>query len=150
MRQAALQGPAGLTVRTESATWGVTGAIRHEVRAVLLQPVSGLIVTHAAGPAGSTWTLEARDLPSGPLLDVRRLGRPPLEGGTVRGSAHLTMSAAVAAFDLDLSARSARLPALTGDASEPQSLGEPTDLALRAIGSWRRTEGALDVPRWSA
>jgi Transglycosylase len=66
----------------------------------------------------------------------------------MRGTLALRTSAGVADFDLDLAARSARLPALGGDGSEHQALGEPTEVGARIAGSWRRPEGVLDVPRW--
>src|SRR5262245_33152769 len=86
----------------------------------------------------------------GRLLDVRRFDRPLLEAGTMRGTLALRTSAGVADFDLDLAARSARLPALAGDGPEHQVLGEPTQVDARIAGSWKRSEGVLDIPRWSA
>jgi len=145
---AVLHGPAGLTVAAESTTWDVLGVAHDALRVALRQPQAGLILSRIAGPDGSAWALEAQDLPVGRLLDVRRFDRPLLDGGTIRGSLTLTTSAGVERFDLDMAARSARLPALAGDGSEHQELGEPTDLAVQAAGSWRQTEGALDVPRW--
>ncbi len=150
VRHAVLHGPAGLTVAAESTTWDVVGAARDALRVALGQPQAGLVLSRTAGPHGSTWALEAKDLAMGRLLDVRRFGRPLLDGGTIRGSLTLRTSAGVARFDLDVAARSARLPALAGDGSEHQALGEPTELAVQVAGSWRRAEGALDVPRWRA
>jgi len=147
---AVLRGPAGLTVAAESTTWDVFGVAHDALRVALRQPQAGLILSRIAGPDGSAWALEAQDLPVGRLLDVRRFDRPLLDGGTMRGSLTLRTSAGVDSFDLDMTARSARLPALAGDGSEHQELGEPTDLAVQAAGSWRQTEGALDVPRWRA
>src|SRR5207249_8035593 len=95
-------------------------------------------------------SLEAQDLPMGRLLDVRRYDRPLLDGGTIRGSLTLRTSAGVDSFDLDMAARSARLPALAGDGSEHQALGQPAELAVQVTGSWRPAEGVLEVPRWRA
>ncbi len=150
VKHAVLRGPAGLTVAAESTTWDVVGAARDDLRVTLGQPQAGLLWSRTAGPDGSTWAAEAKDLPIGRLLDVRRFGRPLLDGGTIRGTLTLKMSAGVARFDLDLAARSARLPALAGDGSEQQALGAPTALALQAAGFWTRSEGVLEVPRWSA
>ena len=147
---AVLHGPAGMTVAAESTTWDVVGTGRDGLRVALRRPQAGLVLSRTAGPDGSTWALEARDLPLGRLLDVRRFDRPLLDGGTMRGSLTLKTSASVDAFDLDMAARSARLPALAGDGSEHQELGEPTDLAVQVAGSWRPADGALEVPRWRA
>jgi hypothetical protein len=150
VRDAVLHGPAGLTVAAESTTWDVAGLTRDATRAVLREPQAGLVLSRSAGPHGSTWALEAEDLSMGRLLDVRRLGRPLLDGGTIRGSLTLRTSAGVDRFDLDVAGRAARLPALAGDGAEHQALGEPTELAVRVAGSWTRAEGALEVPRWRA
>ena len=150
VRHAVLHGPAGLTVAAESTTWDVAGVASDALRVELVQPQTGLVLRRTAGPHGSTWALEAKDLPLGRLLDVRRFNRSLLDGGTIRGSLTLSTSAGVARFDLDLAARSARLPALAGDGSEHQALGEPTELAVQVAGSWRQAEGSLDVPRWRA
>src|SRR2546425_2944962 len=147
---AVLHGPAGLTVAAESTTWDILGIAHDPLRIALGQPRAGLILSRAAGPDGSTWTLEARDLPMGRLLDVRRFDRPLLDGGTIRGSLTLRTSTDDDSFDLDMAARSARLPTLAGDGSEHQELGEPTDLAVQVAGSWRRAEDALEVPTWRA
>ncbi|HEV8701496.1 MAG TPA: transglycosylase domain-containing protein [Candidatus Polarisedimenticolia bacterium] len=147
---AILDGPAGLTVAAESTTWDIVGFARDDLRVTLGQPQAGLVLTRTADPEESTWALEARDLPMGRLLDVRRLNRPLLDGGTIRGSMTLRTSGGVARFDLKMAARSARLPALAGDGSERQALGEPTELDMQVAGSWRRADGALEIPRWSA
>ena len=147
---AGLQGPAGLMVAAESTTWDVVGVTHDPLRVALRQPQAGLILSRTADPDGSAWVIEAHDLPLGRLLDVRRFDRPLLDGGTIRGSLTLSTSAGVDSFDLDMAARSARLPALAGDGSEHQELGEPTELAVQVAGSWSRAEGALEVPRWRA
>ncbi len=149
-RHAVLHGPAGLTVAAEFTTWDVAGLVRDALRVALVRPQAGLVLSRTAGPHGGTWAVEATDLPVGRLLDVRRFDRPLLDGGTIRGSLTLISSAGDTRFDLELAARSARLPALAGDGSEQQALGEPTELTVQVGGSWRRAEGALDVPRWRA
>jgi len=92
--------------------------------------------------------LTATDVPMAQLAEVRRLGRPLLDLGTLGGSLRLTTSARATSFDLAVVARSARPPALAGDGPEPEALGEPTDLAIQVAGSWSRAEDVLDVPRW--
>jgi hypothetical protein len=149
-RGAVLRGPAGLTVAAGSTTWDLVGLARDDVRVTLREPREGLVLSRTVGPGGSAWAVEARDLPLGRLLDVRRLDQPLLDGGTIRGSLGLRAAAGVVAFDLDLAARSARLPALAAGGSEHQALGEPTELSVQIDGSWRRSEGALDIPRWRA
>ena len=148
--RAVLEGPAGLTVAAESTTWDVVGGASDDLHVVLGRPGAGLDVRRTAGPGGSAWSFEASDLPMGRLLDVRRFDRPLLDGGTIRGSVTLRSSAGVAGFDLDLGARSARLPALSGEGPEQQALGEPTRVTVRIAGSWKRSEGLLEVPHWSA
>ncbi len=150
VRHAILQGPAGLTVAAESTTWDVVGHARDDLRLVLRRPRSGLALSRTVGPDGSIWALEAKDLPLGRLLDVRQFDRPLLDSGTMRASLALEVSAELVGFDLDVAVRSARLPALAGDGPERPAFGEPTELAVRVAGSWRRSEGALDIPRWSA
>jgi Transglycosylase len=150
VRDVVLQGPAGLTATVPSMTWDVSGRAGGGFSAVLRQPQPGLVLSRAKGDPGTTWSITATDLPAGRLVDVRRGDRPFVDAGTVRGSLTLMTSDAAATFDLDLTTRSARLPALVDDASESETLGEPTDLAVKIAGAWRRTEGVLDVPRWSA
>ncbi|HYV86169.1 MAG TPA: transglycosylase domain-containing protein [Patescibacteria group bacterium] len=147
---AVAQGPAGLTVTTPSMTWDVTGLAGGGLRAVLIRPGTGLVLTRAGGDRKTTWSVTATDLPAGRLLDVRRGDRPFVDAGTVRGALTLTASDADATFDLDLTALAARLPALVDDATEPPALGEPTDLVVKVAGTWGRAAGLLDIPRWSA
>jgi hypothetical protein len=147
--QVVLHGPAGLTASAASTSWLVKDFSGANLRVALGEPEAGLVLSRKAGPDGSAWNVEARDLPMGRLLDVRRFDRPVLDGGTVRGSLALETSAGVVRFDLDLTARSARLPALSGDGTQ-QALGEPTELSAQVAGVWNRPEGALDIPHWSA
>ena len=150
VRHAVVQGPAGLTVTVPSMTWDVAGRTGGGFNAVLTRPGPGLVLSRARGAGGTTWTVAATDLPAGRLLEVRRDDRPFVDAGTVRGSLTLVTSDAAAAFDLDLTARAARLPALVDDATEPLALGEPTDVVVKVAGDWKRAEGLLDIPRWSA
>jgi Transglycosylase len=145
---AVLHGPGGLTVGLLSTTWDVVGIARDDLRVTLRRPQEGLVLSRSVAPNGRTWSIEANELPMGRLLDVRRFDRPLLDGGTMRGTLALQTSAGVADFDLDLAARSARLPALAGDGPEHQALGEPTEVGVQITGSWRRPEGVLDIPRW--
>ena len=150
VRHAVVQGPAGLSVTAPSMTWDVAGRPGGGFSAVLRRPAPGLVLSRARGAGGTTWTVSATDLPAGRLLEARRGDRPFVDAGTVRGSLTLLTSDAAAAFDLDLTARAARLPALVDDATEPPALGEPTDLVMKVAGDWKQAEGLLDIPRWSA
>src|SRR5437867_3957259 len=151
VKQAVLHGPAGLKVAAESTTWDVFGIAREDFRVALRKPQSALVLNRTAGPHNeSTWAVEAKDLAMDRLLDVRRFDQPLFESGTIRGSLTLRTSAEVVHFDLDLAARSTRLPALAGDASKHPALGQPTDLAVQIAGSWRRSEDVLDIPRLRA
>src|SRR5262245_60683482 len=145
---AVFHGPAGLTVAAESTAWDVAGVGHDPLSVTLGRPEAGLTLGRTAGSGETTWAIEARDLPMGRLLDVRRFDRPLLDGGTVRGSLTLRTSGGVDSFDLDMAARSARLPALAGDGPERRDLGAPTELVVRLAGSWERAAGTLDVPRW--
>ena len=148
--RAVLVGPAGLTIATGPTTWDVVDLARDQLRAALARPRSGLVLSRTVGPAGSLWTIDATDLPLGRLLEVRRLDRPLLDSGTIRGSLRLATSAEAVRFDLDVDSRSARLPALAEDRSGGRPLGDPTEVTVQVAGSWKRAEGVLDVPRWSA
>ncbi len=150
VKHAVLQGPAGLTVAAQSTTWDIVGLAGDDLRVTLRRPQPGLILRRSVLPDGSTWTVDVKDLPADRLLDVRQFDRPLLDSGTVRGSLTLKTSGDVVGFDLDLAALSARLPALGRDESEAPALGEPTKVAVQVAGAWRKAQGALDIPRWSA
>jgi transglycosylase-like protein len=151
VRHAVLEGPAGLNVTAQATTWDLLSMARGDFRVALWKPQPGLSLSRIVGSHDeSTWAVEARDLAMDGLLDVRRFSQPLLDSGTIRASMTLTKSSEKVQFDLDLSARSARLPALAGEGSKHPALGEPTDLTLRIAGLWRRREGSLDIPRWSA
>jgi hypothetical protein len=150
VRHAVVQGRAGLTATVPTMTWDVAGRPGGGLRAELIRPEPGLVLTRAEGDRGSSWSVTATDLPAGRLLDLRRDDRPFVDAGTVRGSLMLTFSDAAATFDLDLTARAARLPALGDDTSESQALGGPTDLVAKIAGTWGRRERVLEIPRWNA
>jgi hypothetical protein len=150
IEHALLQGPAGLTLAAASTTWDVSGISRDDFGIALNQPQAGLVLHRNSSGHGSTWGVEAKDLAVGSLVDVRRFDRPVLYGGIMSGSLTVETSADLLHFDIDWEARGARLPALAGEGSEPEDLGAPTALGVQAAGSWKRTEGALDIPRWSA
>jgi hypothetical protein len=150
VRQAIVQGPAGLSVAAESTGWNFAGLGRDGFRVVLAEPRSGLVLSRTAGPGETRWAIGAEELPVGRLFDVRRFGRPLLDTGTIHGSLTLRTSAERIDFAVVLAARSARLPALAGDGSDPPALGDPTQVTAKISGVWKRSEGAVDVPRFSA
>jgi transglycosylase-like protein len=149
--QAVLQGRAGFKATANSTTWDVLSTAREDFRIALRNPQSRLVLSRRVGPQDeTTWAAEVEDLAMDRLLDINRFDKTLLNSGTMSGFLALRTSAEVVHFDLDLAAHSARLPALAGDGSKQPALGEPTDLAVQAAGSWKRSEGALDIPRWSA
>jgi transglycosylase-like protein len=149
--QAVLQGRAGIKATAKSTTWDVLSIAREDFRIALRNPQSGLVLSRRIGPHDEAlWAVEAKDLAMDRLLDISRFDKTLLHSGTMSGLLTLRTPPEVVHFDLDLTARSARLPALAGDGSKQPTLGEPTDLAVQAAGSWKRSGGALDIPHLSA
>ena len=150
VEDAVLEGPAEITVASRSTTWDIDRRRGDELHFTLVQPQSGLAVSRTIAPHGTNWVVEAKDLPVGGLLDVRRQGRMLLDGGTMQGAVTLEKSAEALRFEFDVLTRDARLPSLAGRSPDGASLGEPTDLAVRGTGSWSNAAGSLQIPQWSA
>jgi hypothetical protein len=150
VKKAALLAPAGLSIAAESTAWDVRGAAGDDFALALVEPQTGLVLSRASAHDEVRWTVEAKDLPMGRLLDVRRYDQPLLDGGTILGALTLKTSKEGDRFDLDLAAHSARLPALTGSESKALALGGPTEAAVKIAGFWKPSEGSLGIPRWSA
>src|SRR6185436_10624349 len=146
---AAVRGPAGLSLSSALTAWDLARS-GESWRLALVKPRSGLVIERTASPGEDDLTVRATDLPVDRIFDVRRGDRPLLEGGTIRGLLKVTDAAGVLAFDLDLTSRSARLPALAAEGDDDPGLGEPMQVDLRASGTWRRPEKTLDVPQFSA
>jgi hypothetical protein len=146
---AVLRGPAGLTLSSEWTAWDLSrsGA---SWRLVLVKPRAGLVVERTASPGEDDLAIRLSDLAVDRVFDVRRGDRPLLEGGTIKGGLKVTDAAGVLAFDLDLSSRSARLPALAAQGEEDPGLGDPMQVVVRSSGTWRRPEKTLDVPQFGA
>jgi hypothetical protein len=53
-------------------------------------------------------------------------------------------------FYVDLGARGARLAALADNPTDEPQLGGPTDVTIRLDGAWRRSAGAIEIPRLRA
>jgi hypothetical protein len=142
---ARLVGPAGITVDSPGTVWHVTG-MRQNPEFTLLEPQSGLWIRSRAGSPGSEWNIETRGLDVSHLLDVRRAGRPLLEGGTADGGIDLRTSPEALRFHVDIGARRARFAALAENTDGEAQLGEPTDVTLRFDGAWQRAESVLEIP----
>jgi hypothetical protein len=146
---AAVRGPAGLSVTSELTAWSLARS-GESWRLALVKPRGGLVIERTAAPGENDLAIRATDLAVDRVFDVRRGDRPLLEGGTLRGLVRVTDAAGVLAFDLDLTSRSARLPALAAQGEDDAGLGEPMQVDLRASGTWRRPEKTLDLPQFSA
>jgi penicillin-binding protein 1A len=146
VRAAALAGRAGVIARSPASAWNVTGIFDDDVQLTLVEPQSGLSIRKRAIPAGSEWSVEARGLDVGRLLDVRRDAHPLLEGGIADGRADLQASKDALRFHIDMGARGARLGALADGAADEPLLGDPTDVTLRFDGDWRGLKGTIEIP----
>jgi hypothetical protein len=150
IREARAEGRAGLSIAAGSTSWDVSGLLRHsgELR-LALRPASALVVNRTAAGGEDAWTIDATDLEVGRLVEVRRFDRLLLDGGTIVGHLGLSASDQKIGFEVDLRARSARLPGLAGEAGSPGSLGAPTELSMSLAGAWRRPDGTLEIPNWT-
>ena len=146
VRNATLMGPAGIQLAAPSTAWNVAGLSGDSLRLTLVEPQAGLAIQRQLRAPGVTWHAEARSLDVGRLLEVRRDGRPLLDGGVADGRVDLQSVDDALHFNVDVRTRGARLGALAGGAGEEAQLGDPTDAALRFDGDWRRREGAIDIP----
>ncbi len=145
-RAVTLSGPAGVTISMPVSTWDVSGLFREDLQLALVLPQRGLTLRRHADPVGSEWTLETQGLDLNRLLDIQRDGQPLLEGGVVAGHVNLRLRREALHVLVDLDSRGVRLGALSGNAEDDPPLGEPTDVALRLEGDWRRQRGAIELP----
>jgi hypothetical protein len=146
VRAATLAGPAGIRVSSPETVWDVAGIRGEDLQLTLVEPQTGLSIRKLADPVGSAWTVEARGLDVGRVLDVRHDVHPLLDGGTADGRVDLRASTDALRFHLDMDARGARLAALTDNADDEPQLGDPTDVTIRFDGAWRRAEGTIEIP----
>jgi hypothetical protein len=146
VRGATLAGPSGISVSSPASAWDVVGIRGENLQLTLVEPQAGLSIRRLADPASSAWSVEARELDVGSLFDVRRDARPLLDPGIADGRVDLRASTDALRFHVDVGARGARLGALADNAAEEQQLGDPTDVALRFDGVWRRAEGTIEIP----
>ena len=145
VRAAALAGPAGIRVSLPPTVWDAVGIFSDDLQLALVQPQSGLSIHKLANPGGSAWNIELRGLDVAHLLDVRRDAHPLLNGGITDGRVDFQLTDALH-FHVDLSARGAQLGALADNAADEPQLGDPTDVAMRFDGTWRRDKGMVEIP----
>ncbi len=145
-RAANLVGPAGFRVNSSDTTWYVADIRDEDLQLTLIEPQAGLSIRQQADSVGSGWTVEARGLDIGRLLEVRREGYPLLDGGIADGRVNLRRSADSLHFHVDIGARGARFAALADSAGDEPQLGDATDVTLRFDGVLQRAEGTIEIP----
>jgi hypothetical protein len=146
VRAATLAGPAGVRVSSPATAWDMAGILGEDLQLTLVEPQAGLTIRKLADPVGSAWSVEARGLDVGRLLDVRRDAHPLLDGGIADGRVDLRASTDALRFHVDMGARGARMGALADNAADEPQLGDPTDVTIRFDGAWRRPEGTIEIP----
>jgi hypothetical protein len=146
VRAATLAGPAGVRVSSPASVWDLAGIRSEDFQLTLVGPQDGLSIRKLADPGDSAWNVEAHGLDVGHLLDVRRDAHPLLDGGIADGRVALRASTDALRFNVDMGARGARLRALADTTADEPQLGDPTDIAVRFDGAWRRAEGTIEIP----
>jgi len=136
----------GLEVQVLPASWRVESGDGAR-RAELVGPTSGLEVAWAAGET-SRLTARAEDLEASRVLLVLRNDRPLLDPGRLAGTLEVATSASGVTVALDGRGQGVRLAALAdplpGLPSEA-TFGDPTDVAVRLLGSWQPARALLEV-----
>jgi hypothetical protein len=146
VRAANLVGPAGLKASSPNTAWYVAGKRGKDLELTLLEPQTGLSIRQQADSVSNEWSVEARGLDIGRLLDVRREGYPLLDGGIADGTVNLQSSTDALHFHVDIVARGARFGALADDAGDEPRLGDATDFTLRFDGALQSAEGTFEIP----
>jgi hypothetical protein len=146
VRAATLAGPAEVSVSSLASAWDLAGVFGEDLRLSLVEPQAGLAIRKRADPAGSAWSVEARGLDVGRLLDVRRGAYPLLDGGIADGRVDVQAGTDALRFHVDIRSRGTRLPALAGNAADEPQLGDPTDATVQFDGAWRRAKGTIEIP----
>ncbi len=144
--------PAGLSFETLPTAWDTSALPSDGTRAELCAPAKGMTVTWLPGPEGGRLEIQANEVPVGRLLTIHRNGGAVLDAGTLSGVVRLTRAGDASALAVDVGGRAVRLATLGSDASASgvPAFGEPAAVALQVIGSWRASEGALELSRWRA
>ena len=146
VRAAALTAPAGVRISSPATAWDMAGIFGEDLRLTLVGPQAGLSVRKRADPVGSAWTVAARELDVGHLLDVRRNGQPLLDGGIADSHVDVRSSTDSLRLHVDMAARGMRLAALADSAAGEPQLGDPTDVTIRFDADWRRAESSIEIP----
>ncbi|MFM1886976.1 MAG: hypothetical protein RL026_2133 [Pseudomonadota bacterium] len=134
---ARLSGPEDLELLSAASRWKVEGLLGGDLKLTLLDAGGGLTLLRQSAVTGDTWTLNARDLELGSLLELRREGLPLLTGGRAAGELALETGPELDLLRVDLGLRGTRLVSETG---------QPTDLALQFEGRRRKATGSLEIP----
>src|SRR6202161_2648300 len=111
VRAGTLAGPAGVRVSSAATAWDMAGIFGEDLRLTLAEPQPGLSIRKLASPVGSTWSIEARGLDGGRLVDVRRDVHPLLDGGIADGRVDLQASTDALRFHVDMGGHGGRLGA---------------------------------------
>jgi hypothetical protein len=146
VRSATFAGPAGVSVNLPATAWEMAGSLGDDLQLTLVEPQAGLSIRKLSDPTGSAWSVEARGLNVGRVLDLRRDAHPLLAGGVADGRVDFRASTDGLNFRVDMGARGARLGALTDNTADEPQLGDPTDVTIRFEGAWRRAEGTIEIP----
>src|SRR5579872_4627040 len=118
VRDAVLAGPAGVRLSAPATAWDLAGIFGEDLRLALAEPQAGLSIRKLADPMGSTWSIEARGLDVGRLLDVRHDAHPLLDGGVTDGRVDIQADTDALRFHVDMGARGARLGALADNSAD--------------------------------
>ena len=145
IRAATIAAPGMITVSSPASAWDIEGIRGGDLVLTLVEPQSGLSIRKSAAP-GSAWSVETRGLDVSRLLDVRRDTHPLVDVGVADGRVDLQISTDVLRFHVDMSARGARVQALADSAIDEAELGDATNVVLKFDGTWRRAEGAVEIP----
>jgi hypothetical protein len=146
VRALALAGPANVRVSSPATAWDVAGIRSDNLQLTLVEPQAGLSIRKQVDPVGTAWSVEARGLNVGRLLDVQRDAHPLLDGGIADGRVELRTSTDTLRFHVDMGARGARLGVFADSADDDPQLGNPTDVTLRFDGAWQRAVGTVEIP----
>jgi hypothetical protein len=92
VRAATLAGPAGVRVSSPATAWDMACIRGEDLQLTLVEPQAGLSIRKLADLVGTAWSVEARGLDVGRLLDVGRDAHPLLDGGIADGRMDLRAS----------------------------------------------------------